>query len=313
MEKAATAIMDASIIYGASRYLNRLHDDTNWKFRHEYKKIEDQALFYEFLHDLLLYDEILLDNSSVTIIAEEIKTLMDMINRTQAKSLISTRHLADIGNLEPVILAVCKIINQLRNKHDFQEIQVPWVYRSGNHHDFSIFSRFVSEYAMDRNLIPYALFAFRGICYAGFSHGFAEYNHKPSTYLASPGRLAILKKILSDKDIREYDYPKRAYYDLIEKLRLPDNGYKFTSLNNTFMAHELSALTFYLYQSEPKDALQKVLQLRNSDETKKMRELWYERLCEYSQSSAIGVNINQNISNANIHGNVNMYIHASAL
>ena len=313
MEKSAVAIMDASIVYGASRYLNRLHDDNDWQFRHKYKKIDDQALFHEFLHNLILYDDILLDSSSVTILAEEIKFLINTVNQTQAKKLIETRHLANIGNLEPVVSAVLRIINQLSESNDFRYIQVPWAYHNNNHHDFSTFSRFAREYGMDASLIPFALFAFRGICYAGFSHGFAQYRHQPSAYLASPGRLAVLERILSSREMLDYNYPKQAYYDLLLKLNLPEKGYRFTNFNTTFMAHELSALTFHLYKSEPSDALHEVLQLRNSEEAAKVRTLWYERLWETSISSAIGVNINQSISNAHIEGDVNMHIHASAL
>ena len=48
----ATAIIDASIVYGAQRWLRGVHQQRDWPYRHQYRAADDQRLFLEFLHCL---------------------------------------------------------------------------------------------------------------------------------------------------------------------------------------------------------------------------------------------------------------------
>ena len=65
LASSTIAVLDAAIAYGASRWYSGLHQDPAWEFRSRYKAADDKLLFYEFLHDILLYDSILPDRSSV--------------------------------------------------------------------------------------------------------------------------------------------------------------------------------------------------------------------------------------------------------
>jgi hypothetical protein len=55
------ALSDAAIFYGARRYYDGVHHDPPWPHREEYKEEDDRRLFLEFLHNLCLYDKIVMD------------------------------------------------------------------------------------------------------------------------------------------------------------------------------------------------------------------------------------------------------------
>jgi hypothetical protein len=62
----SVSIIDASTIYGAGRYYFGDHKKEGWAYVKQFKAAEDQLLFEDFLHNLLLYDIILIDNTSIT-------------------------------------------------------------------------------------------------------------------------------------------------------------------------------------------------------------------------------------------------------
>ncbi len=161
------AIVDASLIYGASRILLRRHDDPTWQYRSLYRREDDQALFVEFLHALLLYERILLEVSSMDTIGKEIHDLIGTINAYSYGTVIQTRAirgiLEDSHDFEMIIGGICRIINELKNKKRLLQIPVPWAYRQNSHHDYSAFKALVQQ-----ELRPLAIFAFRGLCYAAY-------------------------------------------------------------------------------------------------------------------------------------------------
>jgi hypothetical protein len=54
----AIAIVDAAVFYGAQRILSGVNDE-------RFRLNDDRELFLQFLHFVVLYDRLLLDNSSL--------------------------------------------------------------------------------------------------------------------------------------------------------------------------------------------------------------------------------------------------------
>jgi hypothetical protein len=175
---------------------------------------------------------------------------------------------------------------------------------------FNSFSEQVAR-LLPETLRPVTLYAFRGLCYAAFAN---RQSDRIAAFLASPGRLACLRLFLSRTDIERLEYPKDAYRDLLEELPLPHDGYRFGQFD-TFLAHELSDLTLHLAERQPLDALKEVIRLRASDEARKLKDNWSDRLWASSETAAIGRQSNrqfiQVIKGTKISGSVSQIIHAT--
>jgi hypothetical protein len=302
--------MDAATAYGANRWLLQLHEKPEWPFREKYDARDDENLFYEFVHDLILYDNIWLDNTCGCIL-RELRDFFDDINYHFADSereLITLHDIAtaDPDYLDPVMRAVTALVaEQSYHRDDLLQhaSEVPWAYHGMQHRDASDMSSAAEEAGLDQALLPLALFLFRGLCYAGFANNLAERDHRPVAYVASPGRMRALELVMSRHDIERLEYPREAYSDLVRRLKLPSRGYDFSFLE-TFSPAVLSPLTLALRQRSPQEALHSVLLWRNSEDAKELREAWAERIFGYRFSAAIGTTVTQNIINSHIGGNV---------
>jgi hypothetical protein len=300
--KRISAVIDASTIYGASRWLRKVHSDPH-----------DRFLFLEFLHQLFLYDHILLDDSCFAENSEtEIDDLIATINQISGFELISLRELAGARfGAKRVIQATCRLVKSRLEAKDFSQIDVPWAYHSPTHHDYNDVAACVTELELDSRLIPFVLFAFRGLCYAGFANGQYKHEQQPSVYLAAPRRLVALESLLSTHEMQRLRYPHHAYADLVDSLDLPEAGYYFDQFSSSILPHEVSSFARHIVDDEPDAALRESLRIRSSDSAERLRGEWYDRVLSGIPSSAIGA-VQQTISHSQIQGNVNMYIQASA-
>src|SRR5947207_6538300 len=100
-------IIDASLIYGASRILFKKHEDPNWQYRSSYRREDDQALFMEFLHALLFYRKIILENSSMNSIGSEILDIIKKVNSHGKDTTIVTKNIGVDINKQLVIRGTC--------------------------------------------------------------------------------------------------------------------------------------------------------------------------------------------------------------
>jgi hypothetical protein len=193
-------------------------------------------------------------------------------------------------------------------------IRIPWYYATEWHIDYSACVDAADRWGMDTRLIPLALYIYRGICYSGWANGFKNKEHVPTVYLASPGRLQALEPILSRAAMSQLEYPRSAYSDLVDLLDLPPSGYDFSSLQLE-PAHT-SQLALALGASEPQEALNFTVKLRQSDKGRRIREAWRARIWAATPSCAVGattVSGPTNISFGNvIHGNFKQVIYAAA-
>jgi hypothetical protein len=314
--KDVTAVMDAATLYGANRWLLGLHDNPDWSFRDSYRAADDQRAFNEFLHDLVLYDHIILDNTSITNIGSELDELFLYINQSAGDQLISFQKIATIkaDEFPSIMIAVASLLEQqARNGEDLAKLvaYVPWAYHGLHHKDAPEMRRAAQRVNLNEALLPLALFLFRGVCYAGFANSLAREQRRPVAYVASPGRIQAMEVTLSQSDMKKMKYPREAYADLVERLNLPPTGYDFSFLDS-FSTSMLSPLALALSNEKPRRALRSVLEWRALSEARALRKEWAERIFDYRVSAAIGATINQKIINSHISGDVQQVIRGIA-
>jgi hypothetical protein len=294
-----------------------MHRDPHWEYATQYKAGEDRLLFEELMHNVLLYNHILLDNSCATKISDEMLTLLAEINRSAGYTLIERRPVAPVTVLEPVVDHVCRMLAQATvddsKRHELSTISVPWYYRAPDHVDRPAFVNHARDWGLDPSMIPFALFVYRGLCYSGFANAYWKQHSTPTAYLAAPGRMRALAPIISSENLHLLDYPKQAYADLVDLLHLPPHGYDFSHLTSVPYAH-VSELTQAIYDQSPQQAVAFVANLRNSSGAGAMREQWAHRIWNQSSSCGVGAAYTDStvISNATIYGNVTQnIIHAT--
>jgi hypothetical protein len=313
--RAAEAVIDAATVYGAGRWYFNLHRDPNWKFADSYHEMDDRLHFEELLHNLLLYDHIMIDNTSVSWeFGDELLRIIDAVNAHAGNLHLSTASIAPASGLSPVADIVCRILRDTTSDPTsltrLLNIKVPWYYYTELHHDWRRFERAAAQFGMNDSLIPLALFVYRGLCYSGYAHHVHKSSHFPCAYLASPGRLNALTPLLSQESMRQVNYPRTAYADLVDLLDLPERGYQFDHLG--LDAAHLSGLSELMKDANPPTAMRKLYIIRTSEEGRSVRRKWADRLWSESSSCAVGASQSNVISGSTIYGSVNMVIRAAA-
>jgi hypothetical protein len=304
LHDSSVAILDASIIYGAARWYRSVHNDPTWEYGAQYKAAQDRLLFVEFLHDLLLYDRIVLDSSSIERNGWELDDLRDSIRKASNTHLVHFDRVAPEVALEDVVNAVCRLLKASGEDHETNQLllstPVPWYYHIKSHRDHRVFESAAHDWGLDERLIPLAIFTYRGICYSGYSRHVTKERKIPTAYLASPGRVKALSPIFDNEAMRLFKYPREAYQDLVDLLDLPPRGYSFSHLPFP----EISKLTGVLYESGPAEAVSLVCRLRHSKEAVDIREKWSARICESSATCSVGSTNANVVSNSTVYGNV---------
>jgi hypothetical protein len=312
---ASIAIIDAATIYGAGRWYFGDHKDPRWEYAKQYNADEDRVLFYDFLHNVLLYDHIILDNKSRTIVElkRELLRMFDVVNNEANEELLKEESIAPTERLEPIVDAVCQMLNTAvasrASKDLITSVRVPWYYMSREHYDYVEFSEAAHKWGMDQDLLPIALYVYRGLCYSGYANHCRNVRQVPTVYLASPGRLQALQPILSRDVMEKLQYPRQAYADLVNTLDLPEKGYDFSHLG--LPAAHLSSLGLLLASNSPEEAINIVFRLRNSPQGQSVRKQWSKRIWATSSSCAVGAMNSNLIAGATIYGDVKQVLYAS--
>jgi hypothetical protein len=316
-QKLGVAVIDASTIYGAGRWCFGDHDDPNWAYAKQFRADEDKLLFNDFLHDILLNDQILLDDTSLA--AQELRTelrrMIDLVNQIAGYPLIKEQPIAPKFQLKPLIDVVCQLVKRASEEPGQEKLEdfvaVPWYYKTHLHHDQRFFSEAATRWGLNPNLLPFSMYVYRGLCYAGYANHNWKKKRVPTVYLASPGRLRALQPILSRDAMRKLEYPHSSYAELVNMLDLPDNGYDFSHLD--LNVAQVSALTSVLEPQDPREALDLVMKLRGSNKGVSMRKAWADKVWASSNSCAVGAISSSNmIAGSTVYGDVSMVLHASA-
>jgi hypothetical protein len=303
------AVIDASMIYGAHRWFSSKHQDPNFAYRESFKAGDDQRLFLELLHTIVLYDYVILDNSSVSSIGSEIDEFFSLFNSLAGENVLRAQAIATAHSaaLERVMRRVCQnLVKVSRESREhsidsLKEIPVPWSYYTSEHVDRSRMEVIASEENLDASLIALALFQYRGLCYAGYANNLAFRGKIPVAYAAAPGRMRALEPVMSSAEISRIGYPRENYAALARELALPDMGYTFEFFDDGG-GIDLSPLTLAIGDASPREALREAVALRKNTTSEQVRLDWGEKLFAHGLSAAVGLHYTQNIINSTIIG-----------
>jgi hypothetical protein len=303
------AVIDASMVYGAHRWFSSKHQDPDFAYRESFNADDDQRLFFEFLHTIVLYDYIVLDNSSVSSIGREIEEFFSLVNAVAGENVLRTENIATAYSnvLEQVMRWVCRNLQKVSRESrehsidSLKAIPVPWAYHAPGHIDRARMELIASEENLDASLAALALFQYRGLCYAGYANNLARRNKIPVAYAAAPGRMRALEPVMSGAEISRLGYPRESYAALAHELALPDMGYTFEFLDSAG-GIDLSPLTLAIGDASPRTALREALALRKDSTSEQVRLDWGEKLFAYRLSAAVGPQYTQNIINSTIIG-----------
>lgn len=320
------ALADASTVHGAGRHLFKYHDNPTWGYAAQYNASEDRYLYFEFLHNILLYDQIFMDNGCTRrdespyseVVYEEIESMVAAVNGAAGECILRREAIAPDVPFLNVLDTVCRALKSGCASHHqrkvISSIRIPWYYATEEHIDYRACARAAERCGLDMQLVPLALYVYRGICYSGWANGYKNINGVPTAYLASPGRLRALEPILSKAAMSQLEYPHSAYSDLVSLLDLPPSGYDFSTLQLE-PAHT-SQLALALQTSEPREALNFTLKLRQSEKGRRIREAWRSRIWAATHSCAVGATTTSgptNIAFGNVvNGNFTQIIYAAA-
>lgn len=294
MLSSATAVIDASIVFGADRWLRKTHHDPTSAYYGKYWPQDDKRLFREFLHNLVLYDSVVLTHGR-RYLMNDIQGLFYDINNAVDFELIRPQVVDLESTFEPILEGACRLIkdayaNGVQERSVLASVPVPETYRTGKHHDYEAASQAASAMGLDEDLVPLLLFTFRGLCYAGYANSLIRTGDAAAVYLAAPGRMLALSRVLNHKDVQRIEYPRRGFNSLVDLLNLPSSGYDFTFLES-LSPYDTSPLAMLIEKErhlEPREVLNHTLQLRKSPEARELRSEWTQRISGPSPSSAIG-------------------------
>jgi hypothetical protein len=293
----AEALTDAAVVYGAQRYFDQVHSDPLWPYRENYLLEGDRLLFFEFLHNLLLYEHLYLDNSSLENddIGPDLKNFIRFVNSTLGFDWIKVQNVgADAEvNAHSSISHFCALLKEIsaRDPNLGQRIStthIPWAYLDPHHHNHDVFSQSFHVYRLPIAYAPFAMYCWRALTYGAMANFRQKQSDAQFAYVAAPGRLMALQSILNRDDIRRYSLPR----ELLRLLRLsipqfPSGGFDFTFLGS-IPFHATSPITSALSGVSPKAALEKVCSERDSPEVRRIRDDWNDILFSATKYAAVG-------------------------
>jgi hypothetical protein len=315
----SVAITDAAIMYGAQRYFDGLHRDPEWQFKDNYREEDDQLLFLELMHSLILYDELVLDDSSMDDdVSKELLRFIGTVNAHAGKQVIRLEKIGktavgDHGN--SVRYRASALLKELLQtipgiEERISSVPVPWAYYAEAHYDRDVFALDFKHLQLDPKWIPFAIFAWRALMYSAFARHKQRRGSRNLTYVAAPGRMKALEIVLNAPDRRRFEFPRQAWRALLDDLPdLPEDGLDFDYLTSLSPV-ETSGLSRFLWSVTPQEALQRTMDLRDGSEGVAARADWKEILFKGAETCAVGgVNI-QIVRNSTIGGDLNQIIHA---
>jgi hypothetical protein len=123
-----------------------------------------------------------------------------------------------------------------------------------------------------------------------------------SAFCASPRRIELLSDYMEPKHFAELQYGAKSFLDLLSKLGLPSNGYNFSVFSQSFNPISISDFWSTIGHLPPLEALERVIELRQTDAARELREFWAERL--WSRGSHVVEGFAQSVRNSTIHGDL---------
>jgi hypothetical protein len=324
------AVIDAAVVYGAQRYFDEQYLDKAdpdykspyWWIKEgrgqseQYLKQNDRFLFIELMHDLVLYEILYLDNSSVgEKPSDDLLRFVAKIHELAGHGIFRIERLTGVYYDSPpmVQVSLCKYISEMIQRDPDAErrmsaVAVPWAYKSALHRDRGEFEKLFRALGTDDKWLPLAIFVWRGLMYFAFAMAkhsrFALHGRELVTYVASPGRMSGLRAILNAEDLVRYEWPREAWRNIMQALPgLPSDGFNF-SFVSSFPSFETSVLGVHMWDMPALEATKYVCELRRKMEVRQLRDDWTDILFSDGPRCAVGSPSIQILKNMIVHGNV---------
>jgi len=330
---SVTALSDAAILYGAQRYYDGLHDDEGWPYRGQYRKEDDRALFIELLHNLCLYDRIVLDNRPIEnaerLAYNELSRFTARVNDLAAAEVFSGDALtvdyaeqaqagaSATGDVPTAVQhAVCRLVASYvasGKTSEMEAVAVPWAYHQAFHQDRRPIANGLQRLRVDEGWIPFTLFVWRAVWYGAIARFQARRSRRPFAYVAAPRRIATLRALFDAKTLAAFQFPREAVREVSWELPgIPAAGYDFGFLD--FVSpFEASGLSQSIDEMSPDAALVFVMNLRESTQAKAMRADWADILLEGASTCAVGTTVVQIMRDMTVNGTVNQTVRLRAV
>jgi hypothetical protein len=282
MAMTGHGLVDAATAHAAGRYFDSysatIHREPNGE-RTGY----DRLLFVDLLHQLLLYEQLTVvssrDNNH-----RDVDNILATLNERAGKEVLllappdwDGKDKTERENA--LIESVCYLILGRATDSfsaEIRRLHIPGLYNGPVHEDYYRFSDAATRVGLDRELIPFGLYCFRGICYAGMGRSISSQTGRPTIYTVAPGRLTALEKILSAESLRQFRFPGQEYADLLEILNLPASGYDFSFVD--MPVSQLSQVAAIVRSKAPGEALEWVADQREREEGVRLRIEWSAKL-----------------------------------
>lgn len=310
------SLIDAAIVFGAERILSGAHNDPAWPYRSAFNREDDERLFRELLLQLALCDTLFLDRSSLSEdVPNEVFSLCrringdtDIFNDVGETGIIRVFRADENMDASPddVQNDFCRYIGE-RVRTDEQlaagllTLQIPWAYHQPGHHDRGSMQWHIKSAELDQQYLPFLLFAWRGLLYGAIAHSERQRESRLDSYVAAPGRINALSRILVADDMERFDFPREAWRSLTRQLpTLPKRGYDFSFIRS-FPNVDNLPISRLVSELAPKDALLHILDWRSTGEGHDLRSEWRELLDAHHCSAIVGstnIQIAKNIYSA---------------
>jgi hypothetical protein len=277
MAAATRVLTDASTAHGAGRYFTATG------------RGYDRALYADFLRQVLIYEDLAVV-SSRTNDHSDVDQLVRALSEALGEGFLELEPPdwdgADETAFEDdVLLRLCALITERASdafKAEVGRLRIPRIY-DDRHEDAPRMRRAADEVGMELELLPYALFCFRGLCYAGMGASLTRRRGVPTVYAAAPGRLSALRKLL---DGTADSYVTEAYASLVARLSLPSAGYSF--IRAGLPSGPVWDVVSVIAERSPPEALRWVAEQRQTHEGLELRQRWAALLCSSGTPLATG-------------------------
>jgi len=307
-----SAIVEASVLNGAVQLLRGVEDQPSLP-----SLGSRQTLFLCFLHNLLLYNTLIVEQEMGfrEFLTEFHYVESDQLdNLSRVGSFFRDLGLDGIVHLERIesdhalerstVASFARVFLSKLGRKEVPEIDLPFDYMSpryappgwgGYHGPVTDMAENLAGAGLPPEYVGRAVFLYRALRYAGYAKQLSKHTEAPIAYSASPGRIVGLRYLLDARDTSFIEFCGNAYWELIERLSLPEGGYDYAEFANTFNPVLDSRLSYELMTMPPIDALHRVLELRNSAKGEALRSEWLGLVWDKKLGIAHGV-ANLNIS-----------------
>jgi hypothetical protein len=139
--------------------------------------------------------------------------------------------------------------------------------------------------------------------YSSHSQAIHSQEGLPSAFCASPRRIELLKDYAGSDYVKTLQYGMEGFSDLFGRLGLPRSGYDFSGFLYITKPISFTDLSLAIADLPPEEALTRVLDIRETDEGREVRQIWSQRLWAGGTHSVEGYG-HQSVKNSTISGNL---------